>query len=195
MRLNIGCGADPWGDVRLDKNKKYFGVQSRLNIVADATCLPFRDEVFKEVRAYHVLEHLLDWKSALKEWMRVASSKIDVKIPTETYIGIGIRLFLLELSNLVFLTTRSIESIDFPKKRMEHVWAIKPQSVIKTLVDDGYMIQFTIEKFPFFKPLGQVKRLKPFLPKATFEYRIVGVKNSKPKIASLNSGPADKLGS
>lgn len=189
MRLNIGCGTDPWGDIRLDINKEHYGVRSSLNIVADAGHLPFRDEAFEEARAYHVLEHLLDWKKALEEWKRV-SQKIDIKIPKEPYISIGIRAFLLELTNLVFLTNRSLKALNFPKRRMEHKWAINPQPVIDTLKEEGYTIHLTLNAFPFFKHLERIKKLKPFLPRTAFEYEIIGVKSKEHNNAYVNSDTA-----
>ena len=178
MSLNIGCGADAWGDVRVDKDKKYCGSRSSLNLVGDAEHLPFRDKVFEEVRAYHVLEHLLDWKKALKEWTRV-SPKIDIKIPKEPYMSNGIHTFLLELTNLVFLTNRSLKALNFPEKRLEHKWAVTPQSVINILEAEGYTIRLKLNKFPLFKPLERIKKLKPFLPRTAFEYEIVGFKSNK----------------
>ena len=185
MRLNIGCGADPWGDIRLDINKEHYGARSSLNIVADAGHLPFRDEAVEEVRAYHVLEHLFDWKNALKEWARV-SPKIDIKNPSETYISNGIRSFLLELANLVFLTNRSLKVLNFPKRRIEHKWAINPQSVINALEEEAYTVHLTLNTFPFFKPLERIKKLKPFLPRTAFEYEIIGVNSNKCSDAYVN---------
>lgn len=75
--LNVGCGSDTWGDIRLDVERSppdYFLYykKSTANIIADTQNLPFRDEVFTELRANQVLEHLPNPIKALKEWRRVA---------------------------------------------------------------------------------------------------------------------------
>jgi len=88
--LNVGCGSDTWGDIRLDVERSppdYFVhyKKSTANIIADAQNLPFRDEVFTELRAYQVLEHLPNPIKALKEWRRV-SEKIDITFPINSYV-------------------------------------------------------------------------------------------------------------
>lgn len=71
MMLNIGCGEDPKGDIRLDIRKT-----RSVNIIADARMLPFRDESFDYVYSSHLIEHfshryvrnvLLEWVRALKK--------------------------------------------------------------------------------------------------------------------------------
>ena len=51
--LNIGCGEDQFGDVRLD-----LAPPSSTMIVADAQNLPFRDSVFDRAYERNVLKHL-----------------------------------------------------------------------------------------------------------------------------------------
>ena len=86
--INVGCGSDSWGDVKLDcarAPKEYYltNNQSSANIIADARHLPFIDKCFSELRAFHVLEHIKDWEKALKEWCRVAN-KVKIRVPTNS---------------------------------------------------------------------------------------------------------------
>jgi len=64
MKLNVGCGIDEWGDVRLDVAKEFLGLQTCANIIGDAQNLPFQDSIFSEVRSSHVIEHLPLWQQA-----------------------------------------------------------------------------------------------------------------------------------
>ena len=82
VTLNVGCGSTDWGDVRLDASRVYHGRKTMANIIADASCLPFKDNVFEEVRAHHILEHLKNWQQAIEEWCRV-SKKVDIIIPVD----------------------------------------------------------------------------------------------------------------
>lgn len=81
--LNIGCGADPWWDVRLDVAFNFLMDTFKPTILADAHYLPFRERSFSIVKASHVLEHLKDPLKALDEMMRVAEAKIILKFPIE----------------------------------------------------------------------------------------------------------------
>jgi len=83
MKVNVGCGHDPWGNVRLDISKtvpRWLGKKATANLIADARFLPFRNKCFEELRSYHVLEHIEDWEKALSECRRV-SSKLNVRVP------------------------------------------------------------------------------------------------------------------
>ena len=65
MILNIGCGNDREGDVRLDIEPS-----PTTNIIADAHNLPVR-ALFTKIKCYNVLEHLNSPVTALKEMRRV----------------------------------------------------------------------------------------------------------------------------
>lgn len=64
--LNIGCGKQRYGDVRLD-----FVLTETVNIIGDCQQLPFRDEVFTEVYERNVLEHVPNPARHLFEVRRV----------------------------------------------------------------------------------------------------------------------------
>lgn len=82
--LDVGCGANPIGDVNIDAyhNRKEQSLNScnlkNINnfIFADAEKLPFRADIFDRLYASHVLEHIRNPLDALKEWKRVAKVTI-----------------------------------------------------------------------------------------------------------------------
>ncbi len=81
--LNIGCGKDRWGDGRLDISKTYGKRQNTPNLLADAQNLPFQNEAFSEVHAYHILEHLPNCTEGLTEAARVCKRIIILKFPID----------------------------------------------------------------------------------------------------------------
>ncbi len=54
VSLNVGCAGTPLCDVRVDVTRK----ETKANVLADATCLPFKANAFNYVYASNVLEHL-----------------------------------------------------------------------------------------------------------------------------------------
>jgi ubiquinone/menaquinone biosynthesis C-methylase UbiE len=66
LTLNLGCGDDPYGDVRLDML-----LTGAANIVGDCQKLPFKDEIFAEVYERNVFEHLPNPAQHLFEVRRV----------------------------------------------------------------------------------------------------------------------------
>jgi len=54
VNLNIGCGSDKWGDIRLDIHRTL-----STNLIVDAQNLPFKPNSFKLAKVSHVLEHLV----------------------------------------------------------------------------------------------------------------------------------------
>jgi hypothetical protein len=79
VTVNLGCGVDTWGDVRIDLKSEVFP-----DIIASADRLPFRSECFTVARLFSVLEHLPDPSRAIREISRCASV-IDVIIPNVYY--------------------------------------------------------------------------------------------------------------
>ena len=67
MRLDMGCGLKPRGDVNLDV--KSLKVPNFVR--ADAHMLPFRNQAFSKVYMIEVLEHLASPLNALREVRRV----------------------------------------------------------------------------------------------------------------------------
>ena len=79
--IDLGCGPNKvWPNfIGVDNGKdvELFGVQMRPDVVVK-TCerLPqFADGAFDCVFSSHLLEHITDWQSALREWWRLV--KVD----------------------------------------------------------------------------------------------------------------------
>jgi ubiquinone/menaquinone biosynthesis C-methylase UbiE len=91
LKLCVGCGNKPEGDVNIDlhidgsqSGGKPLNVKVFRNFVlADGSCLPFRDGCFSTVVARHVLEHIPEPFKALKEWKRVSVGEVIVFIPSQ----------------------------------------------------------------------------------------------------------------
>jgi len=65
MKLDVGCGYRPTGDVNVDINSPY------ADMICDAAYLPFKDEAFTEVFSGDVIEHCSDPAKMLEEMLRV----------------------------------------------------------------------------------------------------------------------------
>jgi len=88
MRLDVGCGCSPTGDVNCDlypdetsqrKNCGAINIKNTRNFVrCDALHLPFKSKSFREVYSFQVIEHVHDPIRFLKECIRVAQRKVEV---------------------------------------------------------------------------------------------------------------------
>jgi SAM-dependent methyltransferase len=79
MILDVGCGGGvyatvPRGDVNLSMDWPNRKIQNF--VFADAHNLPFRDNSFKSVVAFNILEHTKDPDRCIREMMRVAETAI-----------------------------------------------------------------------------------------------------------------------
>lgn len=90
MRLDVGCGNRPTGNVNCDlyisstahRGNDALDLEKIPNFVrCDAKFLPFKDAAFEEVYASHVLEHFEKPSIPLKEMLRVASDRVCLVIP------------------------------------------------------------------------------------------------------------------
>ena len=77
MFLNLGCGNDSRGDIRIDINPDRTG----LNLIADAHCIPLRDKIVDSIFCKSVLEHLISPSKGLSEMQRVSKNNIVVVVP------------------------------------------------------------------------------------------------------------------
>lgn len=82
--LNVGCGSVRFFNaVNLDKTHVEKEVEP--DILADAIILPFKDDLFKNVLAAHIIEHLIKehHSFALNEWWRVLipNGKLFIIVP------------------------------------------------------------------------------------------------------------------
>jgi ubiquinone/menaquinone biosynthesis C-methylase UbiE len=89
MKLDVGCGNAPTGDVNIDLPVSELhrgGVRLAANrvpnfVYASTYALPFRDNSFDEVLSVHLLEHLETPLKALKEMVRVSRNLVMVVVP------------------------------------------------------------------------------------------------------------------
>jgi len=75
--LNLGCGNDKRGDIRIDITPKKSGV----NLVADAHHLPLRNKVINATLCKSVLEHVESPLKVILEMKRVTKGKMTVIVP------------------------------------------------------------------------------------------------------------------
>jgi SAM-dependent methyltransferase len=81
--LDVGCGvAKVPGAIGIDKNPR-----SAADVLCDIDrgALPFRESVFDEVRAIHVIEHVADVISTMEEFHRVTRADGTIFIVTPHY--------------------------------------------------------------------------------------------------------------
>ena len=83
MKLNIGCGNNFDGDLRIDVKPT-----KAINMIADAHFLPFRESVFSDVMCTEVIEHLDSPLQALSEMKYVMNNDgiILITVPNLTEI-------------------------------------------------------------------------------------------------------------
>jgi len=141
--LNIGCGRDPWGDVRLDLRRSQTGILNNPNIVASALCLPIKEAIITETRCFHVLEHIRDWQSLLIEIGRVSrrESRVQLRFPIDDGFK---RDFLISWSRLDLSGMRNAY---LTRKNQAHAWIVDP-TIIST----------TLQRFDFQIKIGRNKR-------------------------------------
>ena len=78
--LNIGCGGDSWGDIGVDLSRSLPEVSNHPNVVASALRLPIRGDSIEEIRCWHIIEHIWDWKGVLEEIVRVSKKGARVQL-------------------------------------------------------------------------------------------------------------------
>lgn len=94
VRLNLGCGnVLSYGSVNVDIHPLSRGARRILEmddgttsfILADARSLPFRDDTFGHIKAFHVLEHIEDLVGAMAEIHRIAKPLGTVELAVPYY--------------------------------------------------------------------------------------------------------------
>ena len=164
MKLNVGCGTDLLGDVRLDNSRVYHGKRVKLTILADAQNLPFKNRCFDKTKAYHILEHLPDWKRALREWCRVTSKQIEVIVPVDP--GFVNKQIYMEILSFLF-----DHLIRLPTRRREHLWKFHPKVIKKELRKHGFNSKVCVIRRPLIGILSYRRKNAPF-PFATINQRL-----------------------
>lgn len=96
MKLDVGCGERPKGNVNIDlfpmATKHRSPDQTRLSpplktkdipnfICADACHLPLRDKTFFKVYSAHTIEHVNKPVLMIKEMLRVSKNQVVIKCP------------------------------------------------------------------------------------------------------------------
>lgn len=95
MRLDVGCGNAPSGDVNIDlphSDRHRSGAKLAVKVIpnfiyASVYALPFCDDSLDEVVSFHLLEHLETPLIALREMVRVSKSVVTVVVPAFAYRG------------------------------------------------------------------------------------------------------------
>lgn len=156
--LNVGCGGDQWGDVRVDLGFSFITDETfRPTILADACSLPFKDGLFEVVKASHVLEHLNNPSKALNEILRVATREIVLKFPKEHDV---LPWFI---SNVLPIPSfSSLRSTYLTRKRGLHLWVINPEPIIKYLRQKGWKVSYEKGSVCFFATLECGRKAKYF---------------------------------
>jgi hypothetical protein len=146
VSLNIGCGNDLWGDIRVDLLRSQTGITNNPNLVASALWLPVRNVAFQEIRCFHVIEHIIDWKGVLAEIVRVSGPSVCVQLRFPIDDGFK-RDFLINWSR--FEVGNMIHSY-LTRRNRAHVWIINPEVVALYLREAGFFVRIRRNKRKFF---------------------------------------------
>ena len=127
LSLNIGCGKDIYGDIRLD-------LSSTGDLVASAEYLPFKDSCFSNTRMWHVLEHCKKPEQAYREALRVTNGTCHFRFPWK-YDRIPFVLNMLSSFNirLVYYAIHDcvrhiLTQLRFTDSPWCHRWTIQPNT-------------------------------------------------------------------
>lgn len=136
--LNIGCGQDAWGDIRIDVSCSFFDWHFRPVLLADACYLPFRNGVFRKVKASHVLEHVSYPHKALEEMVRVSTEEISLRFPVESDVWPFIisKIFPFPSFSALRLACQTRSS-------NLHLWIVNPLVVKRYLQGMGWKCSIT----------------------------------------------------
>jgi len=112
--LDVGCGHvlghHKRGSIGIDLKR------GRADIVGDANCLPIRNNAFRKVLCYYLIEHVIDVPCVISELIRVAQK--EVKIVTDN--ALFYRIYLLKVLH-------SLKLVKEPGyANVEHVHAYYP---------------------------------------------------------------------
>lgn len=174
--MNIGCGQDAWGDVRMDISRHFFDWNFRPILIADACYLPFRDRAFKYVRASHVLEHVAYPDKALREMVRVSREGIYLSFPVESDVWPFIisKIFPIPSFSALRLACQT-------RKDKLHLWIVDPDIIIGFFDKMGWKcskMRNSTSLFSFFESGRKAKYFKwlvrHFL--VPFEYCLVAIR-------------------
>lgn len=124
LTLNAGCGNNYWGDIRIDTDPE---AKAR-NMHMDICNLLFPPMVFKETRCISVLEHIPDWKLALKELMRVTNDLLIIEVPVNSNI------LATDLFRLLIPTPKNIRLWRTRKQRAKETFhQFRPEQIAQEI--------------------------------------------------------------
>jgi len=97
LKLDVGCGSKPHGDVNVDfelapsahrsldqktvNDSSLKACEIPNLIMADAQALPFHNDLFDEVLSSHTIEHVISPALMLSELVRVSRDRVTVSCP------------------------------------------------------------------------------------------------------------------
>jgi len=119
--LDVACGLHPRGDVNvdlyIDSTHRRGGKGPHLNpdsiqnfVEADARNMHmFKDRQFHTVRCYHLIEHISDWWTLLKELYRVTDKHLIIECPNRRWLSFpNLRRSRVHISNFDAATFEKI---------------------------------------------------------------------------------------
>ena len=128
MRANLGCGDEGWGEIRVDLRRV-----SKANILADIENLPFRDQVFEDVRCISVIEHVTGWYKALREILRVSRNRVILEVPVNSDIR------KTDVFRLLFPTPKNIRMFfSIPERAKQCKWQFKTHILYRAILNHGF---------------------------------------------------------
>lgn len=130
LTLNVGCGCDLWGKIRLDTERfsSRYDRRTSVNIIGDVHFLPFQDNVFKIVKCFHVLEHVHNPHRAFRELRRVASQKVIVRVPIwhlYSFLIEAIALFVYLFCKPTLVLHQLRKIVNWRERYSGHKWYIR----------------------------------------------------------------------
>lgn len=157
LSLNVGCGLDSWGDVRVDVAFVFVTWHLRPTVLAHACYLPFRDGSFEMVKSSHMLEHLENPVAALDEIIRVSSKKIFLRFPTQYDVLPWLVSSILPIPNFSTLRLACIT-----RKKSLHKWIINPRIIVEHLRRNSWEASCEMTTVSLFAALEHGRKAKYF---------------------------------
>lgn len=148
VTLNIGSGRDQWGEVRLDLPRSQTGVSNKPNLIGSALSLPIKSGSIDEIRCSHVIEHLKEWRTLLREIARVSGEEVRVQLRFP--IDDGYKLdFLISWSRL---DLGGMRHAYVTRRNRAHYWIVNPILISRQLEEFGMTVRTRRNKRWLFSP-------------------------------------------
>ena len=120
MKIDIGCGNIPLGDINCDLKKYPLNIKNKNFVLCDSQYLPFRSLFFDKVYSSHVIEHVKNPYKFLYEVIRVCKNNgiIYLYLPHRFSFGAKYK------GHIHFFTRRWFEeNIKYPFKCSITYWS------------------------------------------------------------------------